>query len=231
MPAQPNSDSIFVVLIGDIVGSRELSDRASAQDRLREAVTAFNQQAGPTLAAPLEVTGGDEMKTILENPVVAVDVITRLSEALYPMTLAWGIGRGPIETSWVPDVGNLDGPCFHRARRANEEASKEGVWAKAYGFSPLDDRLLTALLRLVGAIRASWTEKQLAYIRSVREKSQKATASDFGVTQGAVSQSLQSARFSDVQEGEAALRDLLAAYRPGAVRSRRTLSESTGAEA
>lgn len=147
------------------------------------------------------------------------------------MTLAWGMGRGPIETAWVPDVGNLDGPCFHRARRANEEASKDGVWAKAYGFSPLDDRLLTALLRLAGALRASWTTKQVAYIRSVREKSQKATAGDFGVTEGAVSQSLQSARFSDVQEGEGALRDLLAAYRPGAERSRRAPSESSGAEA
>lgn len=215
------SSPAYVVVIGDLVQSRELPDRASAQNRLREAVEAFNSHAGDSLAAPLELTGGDEMKTILEDPAVAVDVIIHISEAVHPMTLAWGVGRGPIETSWVPDVGNLDGPCFHNARRAIEEASKEGIWGKIHGFSPLDDQVLTALLRLMGVIRASWTEKQAQYIRSVRSRSQKATAHELGVTAGAVSQSLQSARFHDVEEGETALRKLLAAYRESETRSDR----------
>ncbi|HEM46095.1 MAG TPA: hypothetical protein ENO23_03520 [Alphaproteobacteria bacterium] len=227
-PASATSEAapVYVVVIGDLVGSRELPDRASAQDRLREAVAAFNERSGDVLAAPLDVTGGDEMKTILEDPAVAVDVITQLSDALHPIGITWGVGRGALATSWVPDVGNLDGPCFHRARRANEEASKEGVWAKALGFSPLDDEVASALLRLVGAIRASWTEKQVEYVRSVRVKSQKETAGDLGVTEGAVSQSLQRARYQDVAEGEAALRSLLAAYRAGAERAEWTGSDS-----
>lgn len=222
MPADEEPNSIFVVVIGDIVGSRQLPDRAAAQDRLREAVAAFNAKSEGELAAPLDVTGGDEIKTILDDPVVCVDVITHLSEALHPMAMAWGVGRGPITTSWVPDVGNLDGPCFHRARQASEEASKDGIWARAYGFSPLDDRVLGALFRLMGAIRSTWTDKQMAYVRSARVQSQKATATEFGVTEGAVSQSLQRARFADLEEAEATLRELLALYRPGAERSGRS---------
>lgn len=221
MSADHKSHHVFVVVIGDIVGSRQLPDRAVAQDRLREAVAAFNAKSEYELAAPLEVTGGDEIKTILEDPVVCVDVITQLSEALHPMAMAWGVGRGPITTSWVPDVGNLDGPCFHLARQASEEASNDGIWARAHGFTPLDDRVLGTLFRLMGAIRSTWTEKQMAYVRSARVQSQKATAAELGVTEGAVSQSLQRARFGDLEEAEATLRELLALYRPGAERSGR----------
>lgn len=221
MTADQDPQRAYVVVIGDIVGSRQLPDRAVAQDHLREAVAAFNAQSEHELAAPLEVTGGDEIKTILEDPVVCVDVIIQLSEALHPMAMAWGVGRGPITTSWVADVGNLDGPCFHRARQASEEASNDGIWARAYGFSPLDDRVLGALFRLTGAIRSTWTEKQMAYVRSARVQSQKATAVELGVTESAVSQSLQRARFGDVEEAEATLRELLALYRPGAERGSR----------
>lgn len=226
MTADQEARRVFVVIIGDIVGSRQLPDRAVAQDRLREAVAAFNAKSEYDLAASLEVTGGDEIKTILDDPVVCVDLITGLSEALHPMEMAWGVGRGPITTSWVPDVGNLDGPCFHRARQASEEASKDGIWARAYGFSPLDDRILGTLFRLTGAIRSVWTEKQMAYIRSARVQSQKATAAEFDVTEGAVSQSLQRARFADVEEAEATLRELLARYRPGAERPDRFEDEA-----
>lgn len=202
----------FIVLIGDIVKSREMPDRADAQDRVRAVVEAFNDRAPDALAAPLQLTGGDEMKAILTDPAPAVDMITWLSEAVFPIGLAWGIGRGPIETSWVPDVGALDGPCFHRARRAVEASSREETWATVHGFSERDDRVLSVLFGLMGAIRDSWTEKQLAYVRCVREKSQKATAEEFDVSESAVSQSLRRARYHDVVKGEAVLRDLLGSY-------------------
>lgn len=217
--AGPGPD--YVVVIGDIVGSRELPDRASVQDRYREAIEAFNERAMSRLAAPLELTGGDEAKTILEDPSAALDVVTELSDAMYPVTLAWGIGRGPIHTSWVPEVGRLDGPCFHRARRAIDEASREGIWASAAGFSSLDDQVLTALFRLIGALRASWTESQVRSIRAVRDRSQKEAAREIGLTESGISKSLRRAQFHDVRAGEAAVGELLASYRdrePGAAR-------------
>lgn len=206
--------SSYVVLIGDVVESRELPDRAQAQERLRAAIDTYNDRHGSALAAPLKLTGGDEMKTILQDPAAAVDVIGPLSEELHPISLAWGMGRGPIETAWTEDVGALDGPCFHRARRAVEGASQAGVWAQARGFSEVDDQVLSALLRLIGRMRDAWTETQRKYIRSVRDRNQRETAHAFGVTEGAVSGSLRRARFHDIEAGEAALRRLLAAYRP-----------------
>lgn len=202
----------FVVVVGDIVKSREMTDRADAQDRIREVVETFNDRAPDALEAPLQLTGGDEMKAILSDPSWVVDMITWISEAVHPIELVWGIGRGLLETSWVPDVGALDGPCFHRARHAVEESSREGNWVTASGFSKRDDRLLSVVFGLMGAIRDSWTDRQVGYIRSVREMSQKATAEEFGVSESAVSQSLRRARYKEIVRGEAVLRDLLGSY-------------------
>lgn len=210
------TDRPYVVLIGDLVESRELADRAAVQERLRAAVRRVNERHGDVLAAPLALTGGDEVKTMFEDPAVAVDVIVAISEAMHPAALAWGLGRGPLETALAPAVGAMDGPCFHRARRAIEQASAEGAWGRAHGFSPLDDRVLSGLLRLTGALRSGWTERQRAYIGAVREggRTQKEIAGAFGVSPAAVSMALQRARFRDVEEGEAVLRAVLAAYRP-----------------
>lgn len=215
----------YVVLIGDVVESRELPDRAQAQDRLRSAIDGYNEGHAGMLAAPLKLTGGDEMKTILQDPAGVVDLMRRLSEELHPISLAWGVGRGPIETSWSDDVGELDGPCFHRARQAVEEASAAGVWARARGFSEVDDQVLSALFRLVGTLRSAWTETQWRYVRSVRDRSQRETAHRFGVTEGAVSGSLKRARFHEIAEGEAAIQGLLAAYHPGRTAPLRTPTE------
>ena len=214
--AAESSAHISIVVIGDLVASRELPDRAGAQERLREAVFSFNERYESRMSAPLELTGGDEMKTIAQDPALAIDVISELSEQLHPWELAGGVGRGPLESSWADRVGALDGPCFHRAREAVQNASEERVWAAARGFSDLDDHVLTSLFRLTGALRESWTARQWDYVRSVRTKTQKETAEAFGVTAGAVSQSLTRARFRDVMAAEDAIRRLLEAYQSGA---------------
>lgn len=208
-------DQAYIALIGDIVGSRKLADRASVQEQVKRIIGRVNEREEGGLQAPLKLTGGDEVKTLFTDPVVAVNVIPHVSEALHPISLVWGLGRGSLNTPWDEDVGSMDGPCFHRARRAIEEASQEGVWGKVYGFSPRDDRVLSGFLRLMGSIRASWTEKQIRYIRAVRDKNrtQEEIARDFGVGPSAVSMALQRAHFRDIEEGEEILRDILATYR------------------
>lgn len=50
-PSPDTHSANYVVAIGDLVGSRQLEDRASARERLRDVVEAFNVRAGDTLAA------------------------------------------------------------------------------------------------------------------------------------------------------------------------------------
>jgi hypothetical protein len=205
-PARP------VVVIGDIVESRSLADRAGVQNRLLDAVDAFNQEEGRSLAAELRLTAGDEVQALLADPAVAVDLVTRLSDALRPAELAWGLGRGAVTTDWSDDVSAMDGPCFHRARAAVEAAADEGVWLRARGFSEVDDRVLSGLFRLLGVLRAGWTDTQFAYLRALRGGTQREVAERFGRDETTVSRTLSRAHVHDVVEGEEAARALLAAY-------------------
>lgn len=231
----------YLALIGDVVGSRGLEDRAGVQRRLRRLLEALSRELGapaegdlgggspadrdaarrvkrdgPPLAAPLAVTAGDEIQGLLLRPGAAVDVLVRLADGLHPVRIAWGLGAGELETDLGGDVSLLDGPCFHRARSAVERATKDGAWARAVGLGPAVDRGVSALFRLMGAVRGGWTETQARYVRTVRGRLQKEVAERFDVSPSVVSESLKAARYRELAEAEEAARALLARFGAGA---------------
>lgn len=209
-PARP-----YASAIADLVGSRDLPDRLSAQERLRAAIHEVNDELGDSLAAPLRLTGGDEWKVLLAQPAAVVEVIDRMADELHPVEIRWGVGWGRLDTALAAEVGALDGPTFHRAREAVRAAAKTGAWVRTAGFSPLDDTVLSALFGALGALRASWTERQVDYVRGVRGRTQAEAAREVGVTQSGISKGLGRAHYSEYREGIEALRALLATYGPG----------------
>lgn len=211
----PESDdeadgTIFFALIGDLVGSRELEDRAGVQRSLLDVLEALNAELSPNaLAAPLALSRGDEVQGLLAGPEAAVQIVVGIGDRLYPASMAWGLGAGGLATDPGREVSVLDGPCFHRARSALEAAREEGAWLRVRGFPPPHDEVLDALFRLMGAVRSRWTETQVTYIRGVRDALQKEVARRAGVSKSTVSQVLQNARFKEVREAESAVRALL----------------------
>jgi len=102
---------LFVVLIADIVGSRQLSDRAATQRDLLETIDGINRVAN--LAVPLAITSGDECQGLFEQWPAVVEVLAGLSDALFPQGFYFGVGVGPLSTAMRPEIGSMDGPCFH----------------------------------------------------------------------------------------------------------------------
>lgn len=207
----------FLAVTADVVGSRELPDRAVFQRRLVATLASLNEEIGEVrVAAPLRITAGDEVQGLLVDPGAFVDVAVRLADELHPVQAVLGAGWGPLSTDPGPDVALLDGPCFHRARSALDDARRLGVWARVEGFGETTDGVLSALFQLMGAIRSRWTDKQAGYARGARRELQKTVARRAGVSPSVVSESLKAARFDAVRAGEAAARDLLTkfAYRP-----------------
>lgn len=198
----------FAALIGDVVSSRTSPDRSRLQRRLLQEMEELNDRIGPGLASPLALTGGDEVQGLLARPEDAVEIVVGLSEAIFPERLVFGLGYGALSTEIYPDVARIDGPCFHRARSGLGELGDDG-WLTARGFDPAEDRAVTALFALMGAIRARWTEKQLAYARAARRRPQKKVAEEFGVSPSTVSESLKASSFVIVRVGEEAARELL----------------------
>lgn len=208
----------YVALTGDVVGSRHLEDRAGFQRRIRELLVEMNRELAAggegenPLATELRLTAGDELQGLLSRPEVTVDILVRLADELHPVRMVWGIGVGRITTELRGDVALLDGPCFHRARKAVEQAAAEGAWARLAGFGVVVDQTLSALFRLMGAVREGWTDTQARYVRNVRGRLQKEVAERFDVSPSVVSESLKAARYRELAEAEEAARALLARF-------------------
>lgn len=200
---------VHFALIGDIVSSRDLPDRAAVQRRLQAEVRRLNEELGPELTAPLKLTAGDEVQGLLGMPEVLVDILVAVADALHPARVVWGLGRGTLDTDPGDDVSVLDGPCLHRARDAVESAKAEGRWLVARGLDEPHRRVLGALLDLVRAIRSGWTETRARYVREARGRQQQEVAVRLGVSKQAVHQALSAAHFAPVLEAEDAARDLL----------------------
>ncbi len=227
----PKTESLHVALIGDLVASRELSDRGRVQRRLKAILEDLNLRLGrKSLAAPLALTAGDEFQGLLRSPDAAVAILVRLAEDLFPLRIIYGLGRGTLSTPVGRQVAALDGPCFHRARGAIEIARAQGRWLVADGFGAPSDQILSSLFRLMDAIRAGWTEKQMRYAREARGMLRKDVAARFKVSPSVVSESLKASSFDAVRDGEEAARALLASFgvptESVAASAKRTISSS-----
>lgn len=208
--ASPPEGRRFLAVIADVVGSRDIADRAAFQRRLEKALRAVNRRyRGGRLPARFRITAGDEIQGLLSNPADLVDVSSTLTDDIHPVRLVYGAGWGRLATDLGPDVATLDGPCFHRARHSVVEAAREGRWVQVEGFGDVQDEAVSAFLNLIGVIREDWTVTQTKYVRAARDSLQKDVAERFGVSPSVVSESLKSARFRAVRSGEIAIRRLL----------------------
>ncbi len=207
---------LFLALIGDVEASRQVENRARLQRELERATARVNQVLGPALASPLTLTAGDEVQALFRDPAAAVDAVVEVADAVFPARLVHGLGLGPLETDLGPDPALLDGPCFHRARQALQEARGEGSWLVARGLQEPGDAVVSALFRLLGELRSRWTEIQAEHVRHARERPQKEVAERLRKAESTVSESLKAAGFQAVLEGEKALRMALGEFGRGA---------------
>jgi hypothetical protein len=192
------------------VGSRALANRAEIQAEWKELLRRFHAEqpvAGLRAAGP-EITGGDQVQLLLRvapsNPpgTAALTFLRELTEDL-STPIRFGLGLGGLTTPLGDPIHELDGPCFHHARRAIELAKHGDLWAVVAGLpAPLGDAA-NAILRLTGSIRAAWTDRQREVVRVLRRApSQKSVAEELDVSPSVVSEVLKAARHDAVVDAE-----------------------------
>jgi hypothetical protein len=93
---------------------------------------------------------------------------------------------------------------------AIEGATRERTWVRVEGFSPLHDEVLTALFGTPGALRASWTDHRVGYIRAVRGRTQEEAARELGIGRTGIVEGLGRAHYAEHERGIDAIRSLLA---------------------
>lgn len=208
-----DADPVFVALIGDIRGSRELDDRKQAQEEFEAVVDSLNDTIpADAMASRFTVTTGDEFQGLLTDGGAAVEAAVAASDRFHPLRLRFGLGRGALETEVNPEQAiGMDGPCFHRARAAIDSARADGAWLRVDGWPDGLDAHANAMFDLLGCVRENWTERQVQFARALQEEGvQNRVAERYDVSKSTVSESLSAGHVQEVREAERSLAALLA---------------------
>lgn len=205
-------DTLYVALIGDIRGSRELENRSEVQKEFKQVIDSLNEHI-PTrsIASPFTVTTGDEFQVLLTDATAAVDAAVSASDRFHPVRLRFGVGRGGIETEVNPNQAiGMDGPCFHLARTAINSARSDGAWIRVGGWSQELDGQINSLFDLVQCVREDWTDRQAQFAHALKQEGvQKHVADRYDVSKSTVSESLSAGHVKEVRKAENALAELL----------------------
>jgi len=175
----------------------------------------INGTFAPSLAAKFLITVGDEFQGLLGDPVIIPKLIRELEVNLPTTRLRLGIGRGPLHTDLGDYAIAMDGPAWHAARKALEEAKVGRRFGGVFvGFGATEDRILNGMARVLHHVRSHLTAKQRELLEALLQNgTQTEIASREGISKQAVSKQARSAGLEAYKEAEEAWRLILTAFR------------------
>ncbi|WP_324669930.1 SatD family protein [Geochorda subterranea] len=214
----------WVVVTGDVVGSRRLEPRERLRDALEEALARFNQRWAHDLAVPFSLSAGDEVQGVVRPGPGAFAAVRRLRAELRRAPLApgvrlrVGIGWGAIDTPFsAARSWEMDGEAFHLARQALAAAEaaqgRRGGAVEATRFAGPDGRhtaWVNVVLTLLDAILERWTAEQWEAVAAYeRLGTYAAAAGELGVAPQNVQKRCAAARWPTVRGAERFLGETL----------------------
>lgn len=184
-------------LIGDLVGSRDVADRAGLHRRLGDVLDEVNERFAPP--TPLRITVGDEYQGVFGTVGDALRASLLLRLALLPdHDVRHGLGWGEVRVL-EEDPRVEDGPGWWAARdaievveagegRAETRLLRTGYLAAPGAGGPTAGAVNAALLlrdRVVGGL----SERSLSVLRGLLDgEAQRDIATALGISASAVSQ-------------------------------------------
>ena len=199
-------ERFYLALIGDIVHSREIRNRDVFQKTFHETMAMLNTRYASAITSPFTVTLGDEFQALLHTASPLFEIVDDLQRHLSPHQFVLGLGVGPVETEiYTYTAVGMDGPCFRLARE-NVEKCKRKPPRLRVSVHQFNADVVNALFHFLEDTRAHHTPRQREVIERYRALgTQEAVARDMGISQSAVSQTLQSARYPLIETSEHAI--------------------------
>jgi len=156
-----------IVLIGDIVSSRNIPNRQAIQEKLGQVLIKRNGE-NKHLMSPYTITLGDEFQAVLNRAdQLFCDIISILT-ALYPLKIRFSIGIGDIQTEVNRDQAiGMDGTAFHNARTGLSKL-KESPWIfTIVGPDIVSQKLAAQTLFLVSHISSKWKKSRFQILEGL----------------------------------------------------------------
>lgn len=191
----------YIALIGDIIDSKQIKERESFQESLKETFININKEYKSTIASNFTLTIGDEFQALLK-----VDgKLMQLLDSLYiqiPADFRLGLGYGEITTKIDPSLSiGADGEAFWKARDAikyvytNNYNGRSNILFKSHNEGL--DSTINSLFTLTESLKFQWTDLQKETFAKMLEEgiysesfNQQEFASKLGISESSLSKRL-----------------------------------------
>lgn len=198
---------IFTIIVGDLVGSRNISGRQKLSRKIRLVIDHITRKFQKEFYAPLVLTRGiDELSGVLKRSNMSYRICRFLNEEVSPHRFRFAIAKGPLDIAITSkDARKMDGPAFHTGANMIQRAKRDNLYYSfnlGFRFQEFD-LCLNELTRLLHILRNGWTDHQRRVVRFYEKfGNQKAVAKALGITQQAVSDALRQAHWKELKRVE-----------------------------
>jgi SatD family (SatD) len=198
----------YLVIIGDVVKSREIKDRQQFQEIFKDQFEKIGVFEKNNIVSSFTITIGDEFQGVLSKAAKMFKFIADLEYSLnlipakedtdaalqktkYLYKLRYGIGVGTITTKINRAAAlGMDGPAFYNARKSIEYARKNNLRFYFAGGSDKDASINTLLQWLNLEIK-EWNFRKFQIVKLYKDSwKQEQIAESLGISQPAVSKLL-----------------------------------------
>ena len=175
-----------LVMIADIIDSRNLTNRKQVQTKLESVLGKLNGER-QQLLSPYTITLGDEFQVVYDSADRVFPDILAIMQGLHPVELRFALGVGPLSTDINPDRAiGMDGPAFYRARDLLADMKQNSRTLAITGLTE-DDGLQEAALGLFNLQLRKWRPNRLAILQQLLQKQDVAAiAQHLGITERSV---------------------------------------------
>jgi SatD family (SatD) len=152
-----------IVIIGDIVNSKRISQRSKVQLKLNSIFRKLNDDK--SLLSPYTITLGDEFQAVYNKADLIFNHIWQINSSVYPIKIRFSLGIGDITTKINrKNAIGMDGPAFYNARSGLLKLKESGflLFVSADGL-PFRE-LVTQSLLLVSHLSSGWKKTRLNII-------------------------------------------------------------------
>ena len=203
------------VILGDVVASREIDDRAAFRDTIGATLEAVNERYAEDVVGDFALLKGvDEIAGVIRDPGNLYRILRDVVSAARPGAIRFSVVYGEIDVGAEgDDVGEMDGPAFHRADEALIDVAEADLYVSFSGRRPTFDPLIGACINLLLVAREDWTHRQRAMVDAYEETGTQAIVADrFDVSQQTVSATLRRADWPRLSRLEDDVNATLARY-------------------
>ena len=204
----------YIVLIGDIIGSKKIPRRENFQRGFQRIIQKTNEEYRNHFLSPLTVTLGDEFQGVLKNAdamfLLLHFVQINLLEQTPDLHIRFSISYGEIDTDINRESAiGMDGSAFHLAREGIEYSKQEERLFFFRSELP-ENEIINDLLNFVDITISAWNTIRIGILHHHRRGlTQKRIRELVGISQSAVSQNLNQPGMQAVLRAERSLENYL----------------------